>query len=228
MSWGGWALVQGKWGKRKARALLLPTNAQAPQKTSKGGTNAEPSTLPLGVFHPPVPAGEDVAAPERSAAPPLEFLPTEAPDGALSAPLTSGATVSPEASVTSGSGGENPRVVEGDLPSIYEEIKALGLTPVTQREDDPLLVDLDLRDLSPAPLSPYSLTLTVVSASAPKGPLGSSICPAAGGTPLTAAEPTEVGSQEHLPLCTEYRTIFCASKRNESDCTEGSPMRNST
>ncbi|EMP33007.1 hypothetical protein UY3_09853 [Chelonia mydas] len=102
-----------------------------PQKTRKGSTDAEPSALPMGAFHPPVPAGEDVAALEGSTAPALESLPSEAPDGAPPAPLTSGPPVSPGASVASGADEENSGVVEGDLPSINEEIEALGLTLIT-------------------------------------------------------------------------------------------------
>ncbi|EMP36087.1 Aspartyl/asparaginyl beta-hydroxylase, partial [Chelonia mydas] len=148
-----------------------------------------------------------VAAREGSTAPPLESLPSKAPDGA------SGAPVSPEASVASGTGGENSGVVEGELPSIYEEIEALGLYPVTQREDDPLPAGLDLSNLTPAPPSPCSLPLTAVSAPSSKGSLGSSICPAVGGTLLLAAEPTEatasavrLGPEPHgLPLMGMWR-----------------------
>ncbi|EMP37670.1 Semaphorin-5A [Chelonia mydas] len=42
----GCALVQGKRGKRKARALPHLSEAEAPWKTRKGGTDAEPSALP--------------------------------------------------------------------------------------------------------------------------------------------------------------------------------------
>ncbi|CAM4711854.1 unnamed protein product [Lepidochelys kempii] len=42
----GWSLVQGKRGKRKARAPLHPSNAEAPRKTRKGGTDTEPSLCP--------------------------------------------------------------------------------------------------------------------------------------------------------------------------------------
>ncbi|CAM4459955.1 unnamed protein product [Lepidochelys kempii] len=38
----GWTLVQGKRGKRKARAPLHPPDAEAPRKTRKGGTAIEP------------------------------------------------------------------------------------------------------------------------------------------------------------------------------------------
>ncbi|EMP33953.1 hypothetical protein UY3_08905 [Chelonia mydas] len=114
-----------------------------------------PSLLPC-PFHPPVPPGEDIAAWEGSTAPPLESLPSKAPDGPPPVLFSSGAPVSPEASVASGSGGETSRVVEGELPSIYE-IEALGLTPVTQGEDDPPPAGLHLSDITPAPLSPCFL-----------------------------------------------------------------------
>ncbi|EMP35356.1 hypothetical protein UY3_07528 [Chelonia mydas] len=150
----GWALVQGKRRKWKARAPLLPSDVEAPWKTRKGGTNAEPSALPTGVFHPPVPAGEDVAALEGSISPAKESLPSKTPEGASSALVPSEASMSPEVTVASGASGENPGVADSDLPSIYEEIEALGLTPVTQGEDDPMPAGLDLGDLTPAPLFP--------------------------------------------------------------------------
>ncbi|CAM4623100.1 unnamed protein product [Lepidochelys olivacea] len=43
---------------------------------------------------------------------------------------------------------------------MYEEIEALGLTPVTQRENDRLPAGLNLGNLTPVPLSPCSLPLT--------------------------------------------------------------------
>ncbi|TFK03194.1 myelin protein zero-like protein 3 [Platysternon megacephalum] len=181
---GGWSLVQGKRGKRKARAPLLPSGAEAPRKTRKGGTAAEPSALPTGAFHPLVPAGDDVAASVVS-------LPVETSDGAPPAPLPPTPPAMPEASVASGASGVDPGVAGGELRSIFEEIEALGLTPVTQGEDDPLPAGLDLADLTPASPSPCSILLTAVSAPASEGPLDSLTCPAAGGTPLTAAEPVE-------------------------------------
>ncbi|EMP24458.1 Latent-transforming growth factor beta-binding protein 1 [Chelonia mydas] len=150
----------------------------------------------MGVFHPPVPAGEDVAVPERSTAPPLESLPSKVPDGAPPAPFPPEATVSPEATVTSGAGGENPGVVEGDLSSIYQEMEALGLT---QGEGDPLPAGLNLGDLTPAPLSPCSLPLTIVSAPVSEKPLDSSTNPATDGTLLMAAEPVEVTASATRP-----------------------------
>ncbi|XP_030390999.1 coiled-coil domain-containing protein 58 isoform X1 [Gopherus evgoodei] len=57
----GWTRVQGKRGKRKARAPLLQPNAEAPRKTRKGAADTEPSTLPTGSVSLPVPAREDVA-----------------------------------------------------------------------------------------------------------------------------------------------------------------------
>ncbi|EMP31612.1 MAGUK p55 subfamily member 7 [Chelonia mydas] len=58
----GWTLDQGKRGKRKVRALLHPFDAEAPQKTRKGGTDTEPSAMPTGEIHPPVSGGEDKIA----------------------------------------------------------------------------------------------------------------------------------------------------------------------
>ncbi|CAM5160538.1 unnamed protein product [Natator depressus] len=204
----GWALVQGKRGKRKARAPPLSTNAEAPRKTRKGGVDAEPSALPVGAYHPLAPAGEDVAAREGSTVPPLESLPPKDSDVTPPAPLPSTTPVSLGASVASGTSGETSGVVEGELPCIYEEIGALGLTPVTQGEDDPLLAALDLSDLTPAPPSPCPLPLTATFAPTSEGSQGSSICPAVGGTTLLAAEPTEatagalrLGLEPHgLPL----------------------------
>ncbi|CAM4427094.1 unnamed protein product [Caretta caretta] len=150
----GWALVQGKRGKRKARAPPPSTDAEAPRKTRKGGADAEPSVLPAGAHHPLVPAGDNVVARKGSTVPPLETLPSKDPDGAPPAPLPLTTPVSLGASVAPGTSGEASGVAAGELPSIYEEIEALGLTPVTQGEDDPLLADLDLSDLAPAPPVP--------------------------------------------------------------------------
>ncbi|EMP33153.1 hypothetical protein UY3_09715 [Chelonia mydas] len=98
---------------------------------------------------------------------------------------------SPRESVASGTSGETSRVAEGELPSIYEEIEALGLTPVTQGEDDPLLAGLDLSNLTLAPPVPCPLPLTATFAPTSEGSQGCSICPAVGGTLLLAAESTE-------------------------------------
>ncbi|EMP27727.1 hypothetical protein UY3_15180 [Chelonia mydas] len=171
-----------------------------PRKTRKGGTDAEPSALPTGVFHPPVPAGEDVAAPEGSISPPRESLPSETPQGAPSALVPSEASVSPEATIASGASGENPGVAESDLPSIYEEIKALGLTPVIQGVDDPMPAGLDLGDLTPAPLFPCSIPLTAISAPTSEEPLDSSINLATDVIPLTATEPVEVTASATRPV----------------------------
>ncbi|EMP35680.1 hypothetical protein UY3_07166 [Chelonia mydas] len=160
-------------------------------KLLESGPQKERFELVTGAFHPPVPSGEDVAAPEDSIAPPWESLPSEAPSGAPPAPVTSEAPVSPKATVASSASGENPRVAEGDLPPIYEGIEALGLTLVTQGEDNPLPATSTLSDLTPVPLSACSLSLTAASAPASEGPLGSFICPATGGALLNATKPTE-------------------------------------
>ncbi|EMP38519.1 hypothetical protein UY3_04304 [Chelonia mydas] len=149
----------------------------------------------------------------------------EASNRAPPAPLTSEAPASPEASITLGAGWEGPGVVGGDLPSIYEEIEALDLTPVTQREDDPLPAGLDLSDLTPAPPFPCSLPIITASAPTSEGPLDSSTCPVAGGAPLTAAEPAEArASALRLgpelpgvsPIGVEQLTFFPGGGRTEN------------
>ncbi|EMP27475.1 hypothetical protein UY3_15435 [Chelonia mydas] len=157
-----------------------------------------PSLLP-GVIHPLVPGGEDMAAPQGHITPPWNSLPSEAPNGVSPAPLPSEAPASPEATAALGASGENPGVVEGDLRSIYEEIEALGLTPVTQGEDDPLPAGLDLGDLTPAPFSPCSLPLTIVSPPTSEEPLDCSTNPAADGTPLMASKPAEAMASATRP-----------------------------
>ncbi|XP_034642657.1 uncharacterized protein LOC117885463 [Trachemys scripta elegans] len=137
--------------------------------------------------------------PEGTNIHPLQSLFAEAPDEAPPPPLPPTPPAMPEASVSSGASGEDPGVVGGELPSIYEEIEALGLTPVIQREDETLPAGLDLADLTPAPLSPWSIPLTAASAPASKGLLDSSTCPAAGDTPLTAAKPVEATADASRP-----------------------------
>ncbi|XP_074988995.1 uncharacterized protein LOC142073349 [Caretta caretta] len=58
----GWTLVQGKRGKRKARAPLHPSDAEVPRNTRKGGTDTEPSAMPMRDIHPPVSGVEDKIA----------------------------------------------------------------------------------------------------------------------------------------------------------------------
>ncbi|EMP23688.1 hypothetical protein UY3_19258 [Chelonia mydas] len=140
-----------------------------------------------------------MAAPEGSISPPWDSLSSKAPEGAPPALLPSEAPVSPKVTLASGASRENPRVVEGDLPSIYKEIEALGLTPVTQGEDDALPAGLDLGDLTPAPLSPYSLPVTVASTTSSKEPLDSFINPAADGSLLMAAKPPEAMASATWP-----------------------------
>ncbi|CAM4595674.1 unnamed protein product [Lepidochelys kempii] len=72
----GWTLVQGKRGKRKARAPLHPSDAEAPWETRKGGTGTEPSAMPTSEIHPPVSGGEDKIALEGRISPPRETLPS--------------------------------------------------------------------------------------------------------------------------------------------------------
>ncbi|EMP35417.1 hypothetical protein UY3_07380 [Chelonia mydas] len=154
----GRTLVQGKRGKQKARAPLYPSDAEAPRKTRKGGTDTEPSAMPTSEIHPPVSGGEDKIALEGRIFPPWETLPSETLEEAPSARISP--PTNPEATVIAGSRGETPRVAEDYLSSMYEEIEALGLTPVTQGEDDLLPAGLDLGKLTPVPLSPCSLPLT--------------------------------------------------------------------
>ncbi|CAM5154872.1 unnamed protein product [Natator depressus] len=84
----GWTLVQGKRGKRKARAPLHPSDAEAPRKTRKGGTDTEPSAMPTREIHPPVSGGEDKIALEGRISPPRETLPSETPEKAPSARIS--------------------------------------------------------------------------------------------------------------------------------------------
>ncbi|CAM4587037.1 unnamed protein product [Caretta caretta] len=156
----GWTLVQGKRGKRKARAPLYPSDAEAPWKTRKGGTDTEPSAMPTSESHLPVSRGEDRMALEGRIFPPRETRPSETPEEAPSTWIPPEPPVNPKATVEAGPRGGAPEVAEDDLSSMYEEIEALGLTPVTQGEDDLLPAGLDLGNLTPVPLSPCSLPLT--------------------------------------------------------------------
>ncbi|XP_065426459.1 nascent polypeptide-associated complex subunit alpha, muscle-specific form-like [Chrysemys picta bellii] len=193
----GWTLVQGKRGKRKARAPLLPSGAEAPRKTRKGGSAAEPSALPAGALHLPLPVGEAVAAPEDAAIhSPRSFL-AEAHVAAPPTPLPPIPSAMLEASVASGVSRDDPGVVGGELPSIYEEIEALGLTPVTQGEDDPLPAGLDLAALTSTLPSASPVPLTA--APAFEEPLDSLPCPAAGAASLTAAEPLQATAGASRP-----------------------------
>ncbi|CAM5102014.1 unnamed protein product [Eretmochelys imbricata] len=73
----GWTLVQRKRRKQKARAPLHPSDAVAPRKTRKGGTDNEPSAMPTSEIHLPVSGGEDKIALEGRHSPPQETLPSE-------------------------------------------------------------------------------------------------------------------------------------------------------
>ncbi|EMP28009.1 hypothetical protein UY3_14895 [Chelonia mydas] len=172
----GWTLVQGKRDKRMAQALLHPSDVEAPWKTRKGGTDTEPSAMPMSEIHTPVSGGEDKIALEGRISPPQETLPSVTSEEAPSSRMSPESPANPEATVEAGARGETPRVAEGDLSSMFEEIEALGLTPVTQGEDDLLLGGLDLGNLTPVPLSPCSLPLTAFPGEHP----------AEGGPPLDA------------------------------------------
>ncbi|CAM5103769.1 unnamed protein product [Natator depressus] len=154
-----WNLVQGKRSKRKARAPLHPSDAEAPRKTRKGRTDIEPSATTTSEVHPLVSGGEDRLALEGRTPPPRETLPSETPEDALSARIPSEPPANPEATAEAGPRGEAPGVAGVGLSSVYAEIEALDLTPVTQGEDDLLPAGLRLGNLTPAPFSPYSLPL---------------------------------------------------------------------
>ncbi|EMP34271.1 Alkaline ceramidase 3 [Chelonia mydas] len=137
--------------------------AEAPQKTRKEGTDAEPSALPMSASHPPVSAGKDVVAPEGSVSPSRETLPSETLEEVPSVLTLPEAPLNPEATIGAGAIGENPGATERVLSSMFEEIEALDLTLVAQGEDDFLPANLDLGDITPpsfphAP-SPYLLLL---------------------------------------------------------------------
>ncbi|CAM5080512.1 unnamed protein product [Natator depressus] len=151
-----WNLVQGKRSKRKARAPLHPSDAEAPRKTRKGGTDIEPSAATTSEIHPLVSGGEDRLALEGRTPPPRETLPSETPEDAPSARIPSKPPANPEATAEAGPRGEAPGVAGVGLSSVYAEIEALDLTPVTQGEDDLLPAGLELGNLTPVPLSPCS------------------------------------------------------------------------
>ncbi|CAM4475689.1 unnamed protein product, partial [Lepidochelys olivacea] len=155
----GWTLVQGKRGKRKARAPLHPPDAEAPRKTRKGGTAIEPPATAASEIHPPVSGGEDGLALEGRIPPPRETLPSETPEDTPSAWMLPEPPADPEAAVEAGPRGEAPGVAGVGLSSVYAEIEALDLTPVTQGGDDLLPAGLELGSLTPASLSPCSLPL---------------------------------------------------------------------
>ncbi|CAM4455311.1 unnamed protein product [Caretta caretta] len=157
----GWTLVQGKRGKRKARAPLHPPDAEAPRKTRKGGTAIKPPTTAASETHPLVSGGEDGLALEGRIPPPRETLPSETSEDAPSAWTLPEPPADPEATVEAGPRGEAPGVAGVGLSPVYAEIEALDLIPVTQGGDDLLPAGLELGSLTPASLSPCSLPLIV-------------------------------------------------------------------
>lgn len=88
-----------------------------------------------------------MAAIGGSAAPPLGSL-LEGTSGGTLPPLPPKPPESSKASIASGAGEELPGEV-GDVSSIFEEIEAQGLTPVTQGKNDPLPAGLALGDFTP-------------------------------------------------------------------------------
>ncbi|CAM4577298.1 unnamed protein product [Caretta caretta] len=156
-----WTLVQGKRGKRKARAPLHPPDAEAPRKTRKGGTAIEPPATAVSEIHPLVSGGEDGLALEGRIPPPRETLPSETSEDAPSAWTLPEPPADPEVAIEAGPRGEAPGVAGVGLSPVYAEIEALDLTPVTQGGDDLLPAGLELGSLTPASLSPCSLPLIV-------------------------------------------------------------------
>ncbi|CAM4550976.1 unnamed protein product, partial [Lepidochelys olivacea] len=73
----GWTVVQGKRGKRRARAPLHSSDAEAPRKTRKGGTDPEPPASATSEIHSLVSGGEDRPALEGGIPPPRGTLPSE-------------------------------------------------------------------------------------------------------------------------------------------------------
>ncbi|XP_067419401.1 proline-rich protein 36-like [Emydura macquarii macquarii] len=193
----GWVLVGEKRGKRK-KARHLPAHSdgeEAPRKSRKGATTAEPSAVPPDGTPQVAPVEEAVAAALRSSSAPIleaPFAPLRAgaAEGDASAPLPPSSPVVDPAALG---------VAEGDYGAIFAEIEALGLTPVTQGEDDPLSPGLGLGGLLPAlPLPPSPLSQTAVpalelpSSDAPE-------CPAVAGFPSAAAGPLEATASAEQP-----------------------------
>ncbi|CAM5115340.1 unnamed protein product, partial [Natator depressus] len=206
----GWNLVQGKRGKRKARAPLHSSDAEAPRKTRKGGTDIEPSATTTSEIHPLVLGGEDRLALEGRTPPPWGTLPSETPEDTPSARIPSQPPANPEATAEAGPRGEAPGVAGVGLSSVYAEIEALDLTLVTQGEDDLLPAGLELGNLTPAPLSPCSLPLIAFPGEHP----------AEGGPPpdamaaktTTEPAPSITGSPFPYPL-----TLDSAQEQHEMD-----------
>ncbi|EMP41165.1 hypothetical protein UY3_01584 [Chelonia mydas] len=217
----GWALVQWKRGKQKARAPPHLREAEAPRKTRKGGTDAKPSALPTSASHPPVSAGKDVAAPEGKGSPSWETLPSEPLEKAPSVLTLPEAPVNPEATVVAGAGGENPGEAESVLSSMFE-IEALDLTPVAQGKDDLFPANLDLDDFTPPLYSPCSLPLTAASAPTSEEPLDSSTDPAADGTPLTTTESAQ-GTTDGTSLTTTEPAQMTAGATRPGHELPGAP-----
>ncbi|CAM4675717.1 unnamed protein product [Lepidochelys olivacea] len=156
----GWTVVQGKRGKRRARAPLHSSDAEAPRKTRKGGTDLEPPASATSEIHSLVSGGEDRPALEGGIPPPRGTLPSEAPGEAPSNQIPPELPTNPDVTAEAGPSGEAPGVVGVGLSSVYAEIEALDLTPVTQGGDDLLPAGLDLGNLTPGPLSPCPFPLT--------------------------------------------------------------------
>ncbi|EMP25864.1 hypothetical protein UY3_17056 [Chelonia mydas] len=186
----GWALVQGKRGKRKARAPLLSTDAEAPRKTRSGAPMPSPLPCPRVRSIPRYRLGKTWQ--HGRAVPFLHWSPF--PPRPPIEPLLPCYHLDPC----------EPRGERcfghwrGDLwgggrraPFCLREDRAPGSDPSLPGGGRPSASGPRSERPHPAPPSPCSLPLTTDSAPTSEGSLSSSICPAAGGTLLSAGEPTE-------------------------------------
>ncbi|EMP39023.1 hypothetical protein UY3_03742 [Chelonia mydas] len=154
----GWVLVRGKRGARKLRARSLPSDEEgdkAPRKMLRGADAVTTSVVsPDGAQQGTL----AMAADGGITAPLVESPPKEASVGVLLAPLPSvpPAVVDTGAITALAPDGEDSGAVGTGFTSIFEEIEALGLTPVTQGEDDPQSEGLDLDGGSVPPPPPPS------------------------------------------------------------------------
>ncbi|EMP23946.1 hypothetical protein UY3_19013 [Chelonia mydas] len=139
-----------------------------------------------------------MSADRDATAPLVESPPEEASVGIHRAPAP--LPCAPPAAVDIGAitalvtGGKDSGAAGTEFTSIFEEIEALGLIPVTQEEDDPAPVSLDLGADSvppPPPPSPCPSLPAVAPALVLGAPLALPICLAADGTSPEAAQPPQ-------------------------------------
>nr|XP_014431734.1 basic proline-rich protein-like [Pelodiscus sinensis] len=150
-----WTLVRGKRKARRSRASSPPSDAEggkAPRKIPRGASAVK---IPPGERQQEAPAEEAVAARGDNHVPPEEPIHEEASDGAppAQAPIAP-PSVPAEVIGALVAGGEGSGAEGMELSSIFEEIEALGLTPLTQGEDDPPPAGLGLGGDSVAPPPP--------------------------------------------------------------------------